>query len=202
MERFWAPVHKTSSVIYCRVREAELRKGDSPKSRIHRAQTLQSEEIWIGLSVEKNLQKDITIQNLNHLGRKVISNFLVILNQKTCLLFGLKLLKEIALKTHIGSGFLQISTERQNKVLILLLNVILNGSSSQVPSHLTAIPKTVSTAGTHGSNGGQSREQHQTKYSKTNAYSYSTMTVYTVFKGIGSGVIKIGVQILYHLTVV
>ena len=60
MERFWAPVHKTS-VIYCRVREAELRKGDSPKSRIHRAQTLQSEEIWIGLSVEKNLQKDITI---------------------------------------------------------------------------------------------------------------------------------------------
>ena len=45
MERFWAPVHKTSSVIYCHVREAELRKGDSPKSRIHRAQTLQSEEI-------------------------------------------------------------------------------------------------------------------------------------------------------------
>lgn len=61
MERFWAPVYKTSFVIYCLVREAELRKGTVLKAEFIELRLFKAKRSGIGLSVEKNLQKDITI---------------------------------------------------------------------------------------------------------------------------------------------
>lgn len=56
------------------MREAELKKGKSPKDRTQRAQMVKAKKFGIGLPVENNLQHDITTWNLQE-EKGTINNF-------------------------------------------------------------------------------------------------------------------------------
>lgn len=82
------------------VREAEFLKTELTELRM-----IKAERFVIGLPVEKNLQQDITTGNLNFTCGKeeIMSNFLAIPNQKSCLFFELKPLKAVSFNLPHGS---------------------------------------------------------------------------------------------------